>query len=196
MFVQIIQGKAQDADLIERQVARWQEEIKPGATGYQGMTGGVTPDGRSISLVRFESEEAAQANSSRAEQAAWWNEMAKAYDGDPTFYNCSEVDHILGGGSNQAGFVQIIQGRAKDQAAMRAMGDRAETELKAARPDILGITVAWHGDGGFTQAVYFKSEADARAAETSSQDDEMGQQYMDLMEGEPTFFDLPNPMLD
>jgi hypothetical protein len=196
MFVQIIQGKAHDADLIERQVARWQEEIKPGATGYLGMTGGVTPDGRSISLVRFESEAAAQANNERPEQTAWWNEMAKAYDGEPTFINTTEVDSILGGGSNEAGFVQIIQGRSKDQAAMRGYAEEAAGQISQNRPDILGISVAWHGDGGFTQAVYFKSEADARSAETGGQEDETGRRYMELIDGEPTFFDLPKPMLD
>jgi hypothetical protein len=196
MFVQIIQGKAQDADLMERQLDRWREEIKPGATGYLGMTGGVTPDGRAISVVRFESEAAAQASSDRPEQGAWWNEMAKAYDGEPTFINATEVDNILGGGSNEAGFVQIIQGRSKDQAAMRAFGNEAGAQISKNRPEILGISVAWHGDGGFTQAVYFKTEADARSAESGAQDEETGRRYMELIDGEPSFFDLPNPMLD
>ena len=42
---------------------------------------------------------------------------------------------------------------------MRSRTKDMESQLRERRPDILGITVAWHGDGGFTQAVYFKSEA-------------------------------------
>ena len=119
MFIQVIEGKVKDADLLRRQNDRWLAELKPGTKGYLGSTGGVTPDGRSIFLARFESEDAARANSERPEQGAWWNETAKAYDGEPTFHDCREADTMFGGGSNDAGFVQVIQGKAKDQAAMR-----------------------------------------------------------------------------
>ena len=37
--------------------------------------------------ARFESEEAAQANSDRPEQGAWWAETAKVFDGEATFRN-------------------------------------------------------------------------------------------------------------
>jgi hypothetical protein len=153
VFIQVIQGTVTDPDAFRRSVARWQAEIKPGANGYQGSTGGVTPDGRTITLVRFESEAAARANSERPEQGAWWSEASKAFADDVTFHNCTEIDTMFGGGTNEAGFVQVIQGRAKDQDEMRSSAGRLEAELQATRPDILGIVVAWHGDGGFTQAV-------------------------------------------
>lgn len=196
MYVQIIQGKLADAELQQRALDRWSQEIKPGATGYLGRTSGNTADGRTIALVRFDSQEAAEANSARPEQGAWWNEMAKSFDGEPTFHNCSEVDSLFGGGSNDAGFVQIIQGRAKDQAAMRSMMTEMEAELREQRPDILGIAVCWHGDGGFTQAVYFRTEAEARAAESAPDNQEAGQEFMDLFDGPPTFFDLTEPQFD
>ena len=44
MFIQIIQGTVVDADALQRSIARWRTEIKPGAHGYQGSTGGVTPE--------------------------------------------------------------------------------------------------------------------------------------------------------
>src|SRR4051794_38537138 len=71
MFIQIIQGKVSDADHLRRQLERWRKEIKPGAKGYLGHTGGVTADGRTIAMVRFESEADAKANSDRPEQGAW-----------------------------------------------------------------------------------------------------------------------------
>jgi hypothetical protein len=196
MLIQVIQGKVKDAELLRRQEERWQQEIEPDAVGYLGYTGGITPDGRSIGLVRFESAEAAQANSDRAEQAAWWAETAKAYDGEPTFHDCREVDIMFGGGSNDAGFVQVIQGRAKDQDTMRADLTEMESTLRERRPDILGLIVAWHGDGGgFTQAVYFRSEEETRLQEKATEQDELRQDYADLFEGQPVFFDLPEPHL-
>jgi hypothetical protein len=197
MLIQIIQGKVKDADLLQRQDERWMQELKPGAKGYLGYTGGITPDGRVIGVARFESREAAQANSDRAEQTAWWNETSKGYDGEPTFHDCTEIDTFFGGGSNDAGFVQVIQGRAKDKAALRGSVKEMEKQLGEDRPDILGIVVAWHGDSSdFTQAVYFRSEDQTRKLEKETESSEMREQYMELFDGPPTFFDLPNPVLD
>jgi hypothetical protein len=196
MLIQVIAGKVKDADLLRRQDERWHQEIEAGAAGYLGYTGGITPDGRSISLVRFSSAESAQANSDRPEQAAWWAETAQAYDGEPTFADCREVDTMFGGGSNDAGFVQVVQGRAKDQDTMRSKLAEMEATLKERRPDILGMIIAWHGDGGgVTQAVYFRSEEETRLQEKATEQDELRQEYTDMFEGPMVFFDLPEPQL-
>jgi len=196
MFIQVIQGTVNDAELLRRQMDRWQDDLREGAPGFLGATGGVTPDGRAITLARFESEEAALANSERAEQGAWWNETEKAY-ADVTFHDCRQVDTVFGGGSNDAGFVQVIQGRAKDEAAMRSMLREVEDDLRTSRPDVLGMVVAWHGDGGgFTQAVYFTAEDAARRQEQATEQTELRSRYMDMFEGEPRFFDLPDPLLE
>lgn len=196
MFVQVIHGKIKDADLLARQSQRWVNEIKPDVKGYLGSTTGVTPDGRAITIARFESAEAAAANSASERQTSWWNETAKAYDGEPTFIESSDVDTLFGGGSNDAGFVQVIQGRAKDQAAMRSEVRAMEPELRKARPDILGMGIVWHGDGGFTQSVYFRSETETREAEKATEGDETRQRYMAMFAEPPTFFDLRSPLLD
>jgi hypothetical protein len=196
MFIQVIQGKVKDTGLMERQIESWRRDVKPGAKGYLGSTSGITPDGRSITLARFESEAAAGANSGRPEQGRWWSETAKAFDGDPTFYDCREVDTMFGGGSNDAGFVQVIQARAKSQEQMRSRRAEMEERLHERRPDILGMVIAWHGDGGFTQAIYFSSETDARQREKDTEQDQLRQEFMALMEGQPTFLDLSRPDLD
>jgi hypothetical protein len=197
MFIQIIQGTVTDADALQRSVERWRTEIKPGAHGYLGSTGGVTPDGRGITMVRFDSEADAQANSDRAEQGAWWNEASKAFGDDVTFHNCTEVESILGGGNNAAGFVQVLQGRTNNQEQMRATGREIQDQLHAVRPDILGVVVAFHGDGGFTQAIYFSSEEAARAGEKAMQDKpELGDRLRATIEGDLTFFDLKEPDFD
>lgn len=197
MFIQVISGKVADAALLDQQNDRWMTDLKPGAKGYLGYTGGTTSDGRAIGMARFESEAAAQANSERPEQGEWWDATAAAYDGTPSFNNCSEVDVLFGGGSNDAGFVQVVQGTAKDRETVRKFVQDGQAELREARPDILGIVVAWHGDSNdFTQAVYFKSEAETRKLETATDGDEMRRQYTDLFAGPPTFYDLTEPTLD
>ena len=197
MFIQVIQGKVADADLLRRQDEVWIRDLKPGAKGYLGYTGGITPDGRAIGLARFESREAAAANSERSEQGSWWSETSKGYDGEPTFHDCTQVETLLGGDSNDAGFVQVIQGRAKDPDKVRSDMAQMETDLRKARPDLLGMIVAWHGDGrDFTQVVYFGSEEETRRLEKETESSEMRENYADMFDGEPTFFDLKDPVLD
>jgi hypothetical protein len=148
-------------------------------------------------MVRFESEADAQANSDRAEQGAWWNEASKAFGDDVTFHNCAEVESLLGGGNDAAGFVQVLQGRTNDQAQMRRTGLAIQDELHALRPDMLGVVVAFHGDGGFTQFLYFSSEEAARLGENAMQDKpELSERLRATIDGDLTFFDLKEPDFD
>jgi hypothetical protein len=196
MFVQVIQGKLQDADLLNRQVERWRKEIKPGAKGYLGSTSGTTADGRSIAVIRFESEADARANGERAEQSAWWNETEKAFDGQPSFTESSDVDLLFNGGSNDAGFVQVMKGKVKDPAAFRAWGKEHEGRLKELRPDLIGGVDVYQPDGSFISVAYFTSEAEARKNENAMGDDPMMAEYMSHMAGETQFLDIASPDID
>ncbi|MEZ5144557.1 MAG: hypothetical protein R2726_18895 [Acidimicrobiales bacterium] len=194
MFVQTIQGRLRDPERFRAQGERWNAELRPGATGFLGSTSGVTADGTGFVAVRFASEADARANSERAEQGAWWAEMEPAF-ADITFRDCADVDELMGGGSDEAGFVQVIQGRVKDQASARQMLHDMTPQLAEDRPDVLGGVMAWHGDdGAFTQIMYFRSEAAARAGEASEADEETDRQYRDIMAAEPTFLDLTDPV--
>lgn len=195
MFVQIIQGKAKDADGLRRQYDRWQEELASGAKGYLGSTGGVAEDGTSIMLVRFENEAAAKANSDRAEQGDWWNETAKYYDGDVTFRDSSDTDTSLGGGSDEAGFVQVMQGEVKDRQRLSELEAIVMPQMSTARPDVLGSVRAWEGNS-FTEAIYFSSEAEARKGEANTPPD-LGPEFEEMMSlsGDIAFIDLKDPWL-
>ena len=196
MFVQVIQGQANDREGLRAQFDRWQDQLSAGATGWLGATAGVTDDGQFVAVVRFESEEAARRNSDRPEQGEWWAETAKLFDGDPTFSDSTEVDDMFGGGSNDAGFVQVIQGRATDKARLRELSRSAEAELREARPDILGGTTAWNGDE-FTDTVYFTTEAAAREGEAKElpADSAAGaSEWMSLM-SDLRYYDLRQPWL-
>jgi hypothetical protein len=193
MFIQVIQGQISDVGGLRAALDRWIEELAPGAAGWLGSTAGVTDDGRFVALVRFESEEAARRNSDQPEQDQWWAETSKLFSGDATFHDCRDVELLLRGGSDDAGFVQVIQGRTRDVERMRELGEQAGRLLADFRPEIIGGTIALHGDGGFTQAVYFTSEEAAREGERKEPTPELKallDEDMALNEGDLTYFDL------
>ncbi|HEU4423369.1 MAG TPA: hypothetical protein VFR67_12635 [Pilimelia sp.] len=101
------------------------------------------------------------------------------------------------GGRNNAGFVQVVQGRTADADRLREMLERSSGPMSEWRPDIIGGTVALHGDGGYTQAVYFTSEAAAREGEAKEPPPELrelAEESQDLL-GEPVYYDLWEPWL-
>jgi hypothetical protein len=175
MFIQVITGKVNDVDAMERLSERWEKELRPGATGFLGATNGVTDDHRFVTLARFESTDAAQRNSARPEQDAWWQEMAKVTDG-VTVHNCSHIATLFGGGNDAAKFIQVMQGRVKDKAKADEFFSRsaeAEKMLKEFRPDVIGEVIAIHDDADtYTDVVYFSSEEAARANEAKPMPDE------------------------
>ncbi|HEX8770069.1 MAG TPA: hypothetical protein VF711_04800, partial [Acidimicrobiales bacterium] len=125
MFIQVITAKVVDAEGLKRQVDRWEADLRPEATGFLGSTGGIADDGRFIVLARFESEEAARRNSDRPEQGEWWAETEKMLD-EVQFKDSVEVVTMRGGGSDDAGFVQVMLGRVIDQAKMDELRARMD----------------------------------------------------------------------
>ena len=199
MFVQVIQGRATDPAGLKKQWDRWDQEIKPSVKGYLGGTAGVTPDGEFIALARFENEEAARANSDSAAQNAWWEETSQ-YLEDPMFHDCTEVDVQSDGGSDAAGFVQVIQGKVTDVAKSRALDAKMQDQMTEARPDVIGGITAWHPQNGrFTSSIYFTSEAEARAKEKEMDSlegfEEFMNEYQAISDGEPKYLDLTDPWM-
>ena len=196
MFVQIMEGRAADRDGIRRQMDRWVTELRPGAAGYLGSTGGVTADGQAVLFARFESAAAAQANSERPEQGQWWAETETCFDGPVTFSDSTEVDELRGGGSDDAGFVQIMKGTG-DRDKLRTLDHQLEVHGTGFRPDLLGGLRVWIGPDRYVEAAYFTSEAAARAGEQAEIPTELAAdmtEFQALMAG-VEFLDLPNPLL-
>jgi hypothetical protein len=183
-----MEGSVGDRDRLRSQLDTWSKELAPGATGWLGHTAGVAPDGTFFAAVRFESADAAKANSDRPEQGEWWNKTAQCLESDVRFADCADVD-TLGkrGGSDDAGFVQVIQGRGDRQAMLTASRGRQEFFARV-RPDVLGSYVAWEAPGRFSQLVYFTSEAAAREGEQRSEIVMSAVQF-------DRFIDLPDPWL-
>ncbi len=199
MFVQVIQGRVSDAARVRAQLDKWAAEVAPGAVGWLGSTSGVTEDGQVVALVRFESEEAAQQNSDRPEQTAWWEEMSALFTDEPVFHNSTSVEVDTPGDPSQAGFVQVMQGRSSDPDRARELMADDPTDWQAFRPEILGSVSVGHDGDAWTMALYFTSEAAAREGEQKEPPPEM-QEMMKEMDaltvGEPVFFDLKDPWLN
>ena len=197
MFVQVIQGRLADgADEADLRAAmdRWMSDCRPGAIGWLGSTGGITDDGTFITVARFESPEAARRNSERPEQGAWWADTSKSFAGEVTFTDCPNVTTWLAGGSDEAGFVQVITGHYDDPEQMRDFMDAHSQDIKQMRPEIIGATVAVQDDGHYVQTVYFTSEAEARDHEAVEPPPDVAEMMSNSMK-DAVFYDLHHPMM-
>lgn len=198
MFVQVIRGAVNDAQALRAQLDKWTTDLAPGAEGWLGSTGGVSADGQMVALARFESEDAARKNSDRPEQGAWWEQTATLFTGEPVFHDSVWVDVDTPGDPGVAGFVQVMQGRSNDPDRARELMASDPTDWAAYRPDILGTLLVGHDEGGWTMAIYFTSEAEARAGEQKEPPPEMAKMMEEmgaLAVGETTYLDLTDPWL-
>jgi hypothetical protein len=198
MFVQVIQGMTGRPDEVRAAMERWSKELAPGAAGWLGSTAGVTDDGRLIALARFESADAARRNSERPEQDRWWREASQLLDGDARFADSEDVTVDLVGDPNEAGFVQVMRGRGTDPERARELMSQDSEKWAEFRPEVLGTVAVGHPDGGYTVAIYFTSEADAREGERKQPPPELAAQMEEmnkLMTEPPEFLDLKTPWI-
>ena len=191
MFIQIMQGMCTREDEMREQLDRWVTERGPEVRGWLGGTYGFTDDGMFVAVIRFDSKESAMANSDSREQSEWWARTEALFDGPVEFHDCADVTLMMDGGSDRAGFVQIIRGKADDPDALRAM--MSDTELlHEMRPDILGATLAIEPDGTFTETVAFTGEAAARSGEQMEMPADVRERMAAMMH-DLSYLDLPHP---
>jgi hypothetical protein len=196
MFVQMIEGRVADPETLRRLMDQWMQELRPGAPGFLGSTAGVTDDGHGIAFARFESAADAEANSSRPEQGEWWAEAKKSYAGEVAFTDSEDVETFLGGGSNDAGFVQVMRGRV-DRDRMHAMDEQFAPHAPSFRPDLIGSLRIWTGPDTYVEVAYFTSEAAAREGEKKEAPPELAatmSEFEALMK-DVEFLDLRDPWL-
>jgi hypothetical protein len=199
VFVQVFQGQVSDAEQVRLATEDWLERLAPGAEGWLGSTIGVTDDGYLVGIARFESAEAARRNSGRAQQGEWFSGLEKLFPQGVEFHDCTEVDMARRGGSDEAGFVQVMQGRTPDVARFREMTRVFDEQFSGFRPDLIGFLACLHDgeNGAFTAVNYFTSEQEARAGEQEEPPAEMAEamrEEMDLMQ-DLRYFDLREPWL-
>lgn len=191
MFIQVITAPCTKHDDVHRLLDSWETELGPGADGWLGGTYGFTDDNEFVGVVRFASREQAMANSNRPEQGAWAEKFGASLDGTPEFRDYDDVRQFLDGGSDDAGFVQVVQGRAEDPMLIEQL--LATTgQLRDARPEVIGGTVAIADDGSFTETIAFTDEASARIGEKKEPPPEVRDLLGRAMAG-ARFRDLQSP---
>ena len=192
MFIQIIQGRCSRPEELHDLLDRWTQELAPGAEGWLGGTYGLTDDGTFVGVVRFDSRESAMANAGRPEQGDWWSEAEGCFDGPVEFHDCNDVSLLLDGGSDGAGFVQIVRGRVDDPSRFKELMGTNTDMLHEARPEIIGATLAIEDDGTFTETVSFTDEESARRGESQQMPGEMRDQWESMVH-DVQFMDLRHP---
>jgi hypothetical protein len=188
MFIQVIQSKSSRHDEVRELMQEW-GEMADADSGFLGGTYGFTDDDEFVGVVRFESKEKAMANSARPETDAMSKRMAELMDSQPTFQDCDDVTVWREGGSDDAGFVQIIQGKTDDPGRLKEAMSEDSDDFREERPDIIGGTFALTDDGTFINTVAFTDEASAREGEKKSSPPE---EMMSLMR-DVKYFDLRDP---
>jgi anti-sigma factor RsiW len=102
------------------------------------------------------------------------------------------------GDPDAAGFVQVIQGRGSDPDRAKELMGRDSSAWAAFRPKILASVAVGHEGSGYTMAVCFTSEEEAREGERKEPPPELQAQMGDMAAlsiGGPEFFDLKQPWL-
>lgn len=195
MFVQVIKGKTTNADAMLALGDKWQQELRPGATGYLGGTVGVSADGTFVAVIQFTDDAAAKENANRPEQDAFFKEMSQHIDGEPAFAESTDTSLLFEGPTDKATFVQIMESSVTDRAKVEAFEtDEMMADLRKARPDLLGGLRVWLDGGRCVEVAYFTSEADARKGEASDEFGASQGEFMALFE-DMTYLDLPNPQI-
>jgi hypothetical protein len=191
VFIQVIKAKTSRQDEARALLQEW-NDVPNVDGGPLGGTFGFTDDGTFIGVVRFESRETARANSDQAETDAMAQRMTELMDGPPEYYDCDDVTVWLDGGSDDAGFVQVIIGKTDDADRLKeVMGDDSN-DVQQERPDIIGGTFALTDDGTFVNTIAFTDEASAREGEKNSSPPEEMQTVMRDLE----YFDLRDPWFE
>jgi hypothetical protein len=193
VFIQMVQGRCSRQDEMRGLVDDWCAMMAD-RPGWLGGTYGFTDDDRFIGVVRFDSSTACEECASSPEAAMYWAGAEAIFDRGCEIHESEDVSMMLDGGSDSAGFVQVMKGRVADADRFRhGMTDTEMTNmLHEARPEIIGATLAMEPDGTFVETVSFTDEDAARKGERSEMPAEMRSDFESAM-AEVEYLDLHRP---
>jgi hypothetical protein len=118
--------------------------------------------------------------------------MTALMDGPVEYHDCDDVSLLMEGGSDSAGFVQVIRGKVDDPERLKTFFSANTEQLHEMRPEILGATLAIEPDGTFTETVAFTDEGSARRGEQLEPPEEIREMMTSVMSN-ASFYDLHHP---
>ncbi|HET8602663.1 MAG TPA: hypothetical protein VFM09_01940 [Marmoricola sp.] len=134
--------------------------------GWLGGTYGFTEDGRFVGVVRYESAAAREELMRDEASKAGWEAALACCEGDLETHQSEDVTMMLRGGSDDAGFVQVMRGHIGESDRFAHLAsDEMTSMLHEARPEIIGATMAIEPDGTFVETIAFTDEPSARRGE-------------------------------
>jgi len=193
VFIQMVQGPCSRQGEMRGLVDDWCHAMAD-QSGWLGGTYGFTDDGRFVGIVRYDSSSACQYAANAPDAATWWAGADALFDGNCEIHQSEDVSMMLDGGSDDAGFVQVMRGRVADADKFRHLiSDTVMTTmLHQARPEIIGATLAIEPDGSFTETVAFTDEDAARHGEQSEMPTDMAADFESAM-SDVEYLDLHHP---
>jgi hypothetical protein len=193
VFIQMVEGACSQKDDMRMLVDDWCNRMAD-EPGWLGGTYGFTDDDRFLGVVRYESAAACQQCCAAADAGMWWAAAEEMFDGKPEIHQSEDVMMMLDGGSDDAGFVQVMRGKVGNPDKLRRiMTDQDMTSmLHQARPDIIGATMLIEDDGSFTETVSFTDEDSARKGEAMEMPAEVAADLQEAM-AEVNYYDLHKP---
>jgi hypothetical protein len=192
MLIQMVQGRCSRQDEMRGLVDDWCSAMAD-QPGWLGGTYGFTDDDRFIGVVRFDSLEACRDAATMDGAGLWWAGAEALCNGSCQIDEAQDVSMMLEGGSDDAGFVQVMRGQVTDADKLRhLMSDEMTSMLHQARPEILGATLAIEPDGHFVETVAFTDESSARKGEQTEMPDDVRAELESAM-AEVEYLDLHRP---
>ena len=193
MFIQMVQGRCSRQDEMRGLVDDWCGSMAA-RPGWLGGTYGFTDDDRFVGVVRFDSSSACLEAAGMPDAATWWAGAEALFDGGCEIHESEDVSMMLDGGSDNAGFVQVMRGRVGDADKFRHFMTDAEmtSMLHSARPEIIGATLAMETDGSFVETIAFTSEDAARKGEQTEMPADMAAEFQSAM-SDVEYLDLHHP---
>lgn len=198
IFARVIQGEVADPDGARETYQRWFAEVAPGAEGWLTSTGGNTDTDVFIAVEQFASVQAARLNDDRPDQAQWWQRMQRHFAEPPTVHDCRAVATFGPDRPEGVGSVHVVQGRTPELTdVMEKVAETAQHHIYEHHLDVVGGLIADHGDGQFTELIYYPSTQAAREGD-SGELAERGATLVERLAGTVTnlrYLHLPDPVV-
>jgi hypothetical protein len=191
VYIQMAQGKCDRQDEMRRIVDNWSAAMAE-REGWLGGTYGFTDDGRFVGVTRYASAaDCERLFADELSQQSW--ATAQRICEDLVMHESGDVTMMLEGGSDSAGFVQVMRGHIGDPERFRHLAsDEMTSMLHQARPEVIGGTLAVEPDGAFIETIFFTDEDSARHGESQDMPEQVRAELEDAF-ADVEYLDLHKP---